>query len=313
MPSHELRYHLLDVFTTRAFGGNPLAVFADAADIPPALMPLIARELNLSETVFVLPPANSASAGRLRIFTPGAELPFAGHPTIGTACLLASLGRLPTADASGCVTLEEVAGNVDVRVQPAAAAGEAPFAQLASPQPAEFRASPLDREALARMLGIGVEDIPDDPLHGPAAASCGVPFLFVPLRDRAAVGRCRLDAAGWAALLADTWAPHLFVHAFDAEQPHSDIRARMFAPGMGIAEDPATGAAATALAALLASRTGTDGTHRWRVEQGFEMGRPSILDIEADVTDGAVVAARVGGHAVIVGEGTLRLPVDFLA
>lgn len=311
MPPHELHYHLLDVFTREPFGGNQLAVFADATEIAPSLMPLIARELNLSETVFVLPPANAAHACRLRIFTPGAELPFAGHPTVGTASLLASLGRLPLAGGEGSVVIEEAAGEVRVQVRAAKGRG-APFAQLSAPQRPEFRPSPVAREALAAMLGIGAQDVPDGPSHAPAAVSCGVPFLFVELRDRAAIGRCRLDTAAWAAQLADGWAPQVFVFAVDDEDSGS-IRARMFAPALGIAEDPATGAAATALAALLATRAGRDGTHRWSVHQGVEMGRPSLLEIEADVMGGVVTAARVGGHSVIVGEGTLRLPRDFEA
>lgn len=309
MTLRELHYHLLDVFTQQPFGGNQLAVFADAAEIPPSLMPSIARELNLSETVFVLPPANEAHACRLRIFTPGAELPFAGHPTVGAACLLASLGRLQLDGGAGHVVLEEGAGPVGVQVRTGVDGGAA-FAQLSAPRRPEFQGSPVAREALARMLGLNEHDVLDDPAQAPAAVSCGVPFLFVALRDRDAVGRCRLDTAAWAAQLAGSWAPQVFVYAFDAELPHSNIRARMFAPALGIPEDPATGSAATALAALLASRAGADGTYRWRMEQGFEMGRPSILDIEADVRDGSVNAARVGGHAVVVGEGMLRLPRD---
>ena len=303
----ELHYHLLDVFTRELFGGNQLAVFADAAEIPPALMPRIARELNLSETVFVLPPTTDDRAFRLRIFTPGAELPFAGHPTVGAACLLAALGRIPLQDHRAHILVEEAAGDVPVLVH-ADAAGDAAFAQLTAPQRPEIREATLAREELAAILGLAPDDVLDDPAHAPAAVSCGVPFLFVALRNRGAVRRCRVDTGAWAAQLAGTWAPQLFVYAFDAERDQSQIRSRMFAPGLGIAEDPATGSAAAALAALLASRAGTDGTHHWRVEQGFEMGRPSILEIEADVAGGAVTAARVGGHSVIVGEGTLRIP-----
>lgn len=296
-------YHLLDVFTQEPFGGNQLAVFADATAIPPDLMPRIARELNLSETVFVLPTASPGALRRLRIFTPGMELPFAGHPTVGTACLLASLGVVG-GQGSGEILLEEGVGNVRVRVH--AGSGSAPsFAQLSAPQPADIREAPLDRARLAHLLTLGIDDVLEDDAHGPAAGSCGVPFLFVPLRNRGALCRCRLNAGAWESSLASTWAPHVFAYTFDAEREQSQIRARMFAPAMGIAEDPATGAAATALAALLAARAGRDGTHHWRMEQGFEMGRPSILELEADVVGGRVTDARVGGHAVVVGGGRL--------
>ena len=296
-------YHLLDVFTQEPFGGNQLAVFADAAPIPPELMPRIARELNLSETVFVLPASARGAIRRLRIFTPGMELPFAGHPTVGTACLLASLGALDGAERAD-IQFEEGVGNVRVRVH-AGRDGAASFAQLSAAQPAEIRDAPLDRTGLAALLNLGNDDVLEDDAGGAASASCGVPFLFVPLRNRGALRRCRLDTGRWDTALASTWAPHVFVYTFDAEREQSQIRARMFAPAMGIAEDPATGAAATALAALLASRAARDGTHHWRMEQGFELGRPSILELEADVVAGRVTDARVGGHAVVVGGGRL--------
>lgn len=302
----EHRYHLLDVFTHEVFGGNQLAVFRDGARIAPELMPQIARELNLSETVFVLPATDAGALHRLRIFTPGAELPFAGHPTIGTACLLASLGELDTAARPVEIVLQEAGGNVRVRVH-AGGDGEPSFAQLTAPQAPEIRASPLTTAQLASLLGLGPADVLHDAAHAPAAASCGVPFLFVALRDRGAVRRCRLNLGVWESEVAGTWAPHVFVHAFDGEREQTQIRGRMFAPAMGIPEDPATGAAASALAGLLASRSGRDGTHHWRMEQGFEMKRPSILELEADVLNGVVTASRVGGSAVVVGEGVIRL------
>lgn len=299
-------YHLLDVFTREVFGGNQLAVFPDARNIAPELMPRIARELNLSETVFVLPPTAAGAAHRLRIFTPGAELPFAGHPTIGTACLLATLGTSGDSDAVGDLVLEEGVGLVHVRVHPGRDGAPA-FAQLTAPQPPEIRPTTLSHEQLAAMLTLGADDILASSPQVTAAASCGVPFLFVPLRNRGAVRRAHLNMAAWEAHAAATWAPHVFVYAFDGEREQSQLRARMFAPALGVPEDPATGSAATALAGLLASRIGRDGSHHWRVEQGFEMGRPSILEIEAEVHGGVVTAARVGGSAVIVGEGALHL------
>lgn len=300
------RYHLLDVFTDRVFGGNQLAVFADAAAVPPELMPRIARELNLSETVFVLPATDRAADHRLRIFTPGSELPFAGHPTIGAACLLAELGMTSSKGDASRLVLEEAAGNVDVRLR-REAPGQPMFAQLAAPVPLQVRSVATSSEVLAELLGLDVADLVTDAGRDAAAASCGVPFLFIPLRSHEAVGAVRLNLATWERHIASNWAPHVYVYAFDPELPGSDVRARMFAPAMGIAEDPATGGAACALAGLLAQRVGTDGEHHWRVEQGFEMGRPSILDLEASVRDGVVRETRVGGTAVMVGTGTLLL------
>lgn len=301
----DYRYHLLDVFTDAVFGGNGLAVFLDGRGIADATMQRIARELNLSETVFVLPPSSPGATHHTRIFTPGRELPYAGHPTIGTACLLALRGDVTLRDGAGRVVFQQGVGNVPVEVR--VADGAAPFAQLTAARPPEIRPSPLDRAALAALLSLDPDDVLDDPAHAPAAASTGGPFLFVALRDRAALARTVLDLARWSRELAGTWAPQVFVYAFDPERPGSDLRGRMFAPEMGILEDPATGSAATALAGLLATRAGRDGVHRWRLEQGFEMGRPSILELEAEVVRGSVTATRVGGNAVLVGSGELAL------
>lgn len=302
----DYRYHLLDVFTDAIFGGNQLAVFLDGRDIPDGTMQRIARELNLSETVFVLPPDTPGATHHTRIFTPGKELPYAGHPTVGTACLLALLGKAPLRDGAGTVVFQQGVGNVRVEVRMPGDASP-PFARLTAARAPEFRPSPIGRDALASLLSLDPADVLDDERHAPAAASTGGPFLFVALRDRGAVGRTVLDLARWSRELAGTWAPQVFVYAFDPERPGSHLRGRMFAPEMGILEDPATGSAATALAALLATRAGTDGVHRWRLEQGFEMGRPSILELEAEVAGGTVTAARVGGTAVLVGSGELRL------
>jgi trans-2,3-dihydro-3-hydroxyanthranilate isomerase len=293
----QLQYYLLEVFTREPGGGNPLAVFVDAASIAPPLMPRIARELGLSETVFVLPTTGAALA-RLRIFTPDMELPFAGHPTIGTACLLASLG------ASGhSMTLEEGVGDVDVRVR--TGDGQAPpWAQLSAAARPEIRPSPLEPARLAALLSLAESDIQTgSPLAPPpAGASCGVPFLFIPVRERGSLARCRLDVAEWDAHVAGSWAPHVFAYSTNgASSEGGELHGRMFAPAMGIVEDPATGAAATALAGLLAHHAGREGTHRWTLSQGVEMGRPSTLELEADVADGEVVACRVAGHSVIVG------------
>ena len=303
------RYHTLDVFTDRLFGGNPLAVFPQAAGLTSTLMAAIARELNLSETVFMFPAETAEGTRKLRIFTPGSELPFAGHPTLGAAHLLAALGDVVlagTGESTARIVFEEGVGPIEVTVR--GEHGVPVFSQLVAAVRPEVGPRPPSRERLARILGLEIGDI----LTGewaPAAVSCGVPFLFVPLASRRAVARARLDHGGWVQDLSTYWAPHIFLFAREGELPGSDLHARMFGPAMGISEDPATGAAASALGGYLASRSPQrDGTLRWTLEQGFEMGRRSLLYIEADVADRQVQAIRVGGRSVIVGEGAIVLP-----
>lgn len=301
------KFHTLDVFTDRVFGGNPLAVFPDADGVPPAMMQRIARELNLSETVFVswnAPPEGADC--RVRIFTPGTELPFAGHPTIGTAFLLAMLGRLREEDGAARVVLGETVGPVPVEVR--MEDGRPVFAMLSAARLPETGPPPPPPAVVAQLLSIGEEDLGGS--LGTAYATSGVPFLFVSVRDRAALARARVDAGAWERHLAGAWGPHLYAVTDDADGD-ATLRARMFAPAMGIPEDPATGGAVTALAALLAARDAAgDGTLRWVVEQGVEMGRPSRLHVEADVRGGALAAVRVGGSAVPVSEGEMMLPAE---
>lgn len=298
------RYHTLDVFTDRLFGGNPLAVFTDARGISDAQMQAVARELNLSETVFVLPP-EAGGTRRVRIFTPGSELPFAGHPTVGTAILLVALGEVPAQEGETEVVLEEGVGPVPVRVR--VRGGSPDFAQLTAAQPPVVGPAPA-REELAALLGLAPADLSDD--WEPAMASAGVGFTVIPLRDVAALGRARLDLTAWERVLAHTDAPG--VYPVVPAAPGETVRVRMFAPAMGIPEDPATGAAAAALAGYLA-RDAQQGTLRWTVEQGEEMGRPSTIYLEADVYNGIVLRSRVGGSAVMVSEGTMEIPTDTAA
>jgi trans-2,3-dihydro-3-hydroxyanthranilate isomerase len=300
------RFYTADVFTDRAFGGNPLAVFPDGRDLSSEQMQRVARELNLSETVFVCPAERPRHTRRLRIFTPSAELPFAGHPTIGTAHVLASIGEIALERDVTNIVFEEGVGSVPVRIH--ARDGRPIFAQLAAPRLPEFGPPPPSLETIAATVSL----CPSDLLRaeaGPQAVSCGVPFLFVPVRDKEAIRRVRVNREQWERSLSSYWAPHLYVFAYDAEVNGSSLRARMFAPALGIEEDPATGAAATALAGYLGVRDGrSDATLRWRIEQGFEMGRPSILHVEADKRDGAIISIRVGGASVLVSEGTMEVP-----
>lgn len=299
----KLAFHTLDVFTDRPFTGNPLAVFPHAPALSDAQMQTIARELNLSETVFVRPPEQGGLA-KLRIFTPGAELPFAGHPTIGTAFLLAGLGLAPTSDGEAEIVFEEGVGPIRVRLR--SNGGELRFAQLEARGP-ELGPRPPRVPALAAMLGLGEDDL-DHPTLGPTFVSAGGRFLVVPVRDVDALGRARLQMAEWQRTLAEEWSPQVYVVAGDPDFPEP-LRVRMFGPAIGIPEDPATGAAAVAFAGLLGVRDPRpDGVLAWTLLQGIEMGRPSRLEIEAVKRGGEVVATRVGGTAVRVSSGEMECP-----
>jgi trans-2,3-dihydro-3-hydroxyanthranilate isomerase len=294
-----MRYRFLtsDVFTDRIFGGNPLAVFPDGRGLSTEQMQRVARELNLSETVFVLPPENPAHTRRLRIFTPGTELPFAGHPTVGTAIVLASIGEVPMTGEETRIVFEEGVGPVPVLIR--AEGGVPVFAQLSAAKLPVTGLKPPAVKELADLLSIDPGDIltGDD---APENVSAGVPFLFIPVRDRSVLARCRVRPD----------APELYVFSRDPELPGSDFRARMFGPGLGIPEDPATGGAVTAFGGYVGVRAPErDGTLRFTIEQGFEMGRPSLLHLEVDKRDGEVMAVRVGGGAVLVSEGTIEIPV----
>ena len=292
-----LRYTTLDVFTDRPFGGNPLAVFCDQAELPTERMQAIAREFNLSETVFIVPPRDARALRRLRIFTPAREMQFAGHPTIGAVHALVDAG---IAGERNEFVLELEVGLVPIKVT--RREGAPPFLQLTAARVPETRGTAPSRAALAAMLGLEERDVLDDA----QAWSCGTPFLFVPVRDRAALARAKPDSAAWSEALSGAWTAEAFVFCRDPELPGSHLRARMFAPELGVFEDPATGSAAAALAGYLAAREpARSGTHQWIVEQGFEMGRPSILHVEVDTAEGKVSAVRVGGTAVKMSEGAL--------
>lgn len=302
----QYRFHTADVFTDRVFGGNPLAVLPEAEGIDEAAMQRVAAEFNLSETTFVLPPDDPAHTCRVRIFTPANELPFAGHPTVGTALVLAWSGRVP--EGTERIVFEEAVGPVPVALE--WREGRAVKATLSSARLPEIGPPSPAAEALAEVQGLEAGDLGGEApelARGAQGVSCGVPFLFVPLRDRDVLARCRVDTAAWERVMAGGWAHGLF--AFTLGEAAGEIRARMFAPTMGIVEDPATGGAVTALAGYLAPFAGkSDGTARWRVHQGVEMGRPSLLELAADLTGGAVSAIRVGGSAVPVSEGSIEVP-----
>jgi trans-2,3-dihydro-3-hydroxyanthranilate isomerase len=302
MPS--VNYVTVDVFTDRRFGGNQLAVFPDAREIPGELMLPITREFNFSETTFVLPPDDARHTRRVRIFTPEREMPFAGHPTVGTAHVLAHLGEIMLSGPDTRIVFEEGVGPVPVTIREHE--GRPVFAQLTAARLPETGPATPTAAALAEVLSIDAADILQNE-YAPEIVSAGLPFLFVPLTDRRAVGRARVRMDAWERVLAGYPARELFVFAFDPEREGSDVRARMFAPGLNVLEDPATGSACAALGGYLGARAPQhDGTLRWVVEQGFEMGRPSILEIETDKAAGAITGVRVGGSSVVVCEGKLH-------
>lgn len=295
----------LDVFTDRAFGGNPLAVLFDARGLSDAAMQRIAREMNLSETTFVLPPSDPANHHRVRIFTPTAELPMAGHPTVGTAFALASRGAVDLARAKSELRFELGVGPVPVEVE--CAEGRVVRATMRQPLP-HFGEERRDREAIAAMLGLREGQIASLPIQ---AVSCGVPFLIVPLRDAHAVAAARADAARCAALLDGFEAQEILCFTRECIADDARAHARMFAPRLGIAEDPATGGAAGPLAAyldryrVLERRELASG---FVVEQGIEMGRPSRIEVRLSFgAQGEIAGVFVGGACVAMSEGTLTL------
>ncbi len=295
------RFVTLDVFTDRALSGNPLAVVLETDGLDGNQMQAIAREFNLSETVFVLKPAEGEHRARLRIFTVHHELPFAGHPTVGTAVLLAILDRVTT---SADFVLEEGVGPVSCHVQVKGPRhGTATFAVPRLPEIVE--SEPVSVEACAQALGLDIADIGFDD-YRPVVASAGVPFVCVPLASRSALARIT-PSVGRLIRTFGVAADSVYVFCRD-EDGEGDLRARMFGASMGIAEDPATGSAAAALAAvLMAGERPADGFHAFDILQGVEMGRPSLVRLGLEVAEGALTGVTIGGGAVVVSEGALHL------
>ena len=308
-----LRFVTADVFTPVPFSGNQLAVVFGADSLPTDTLQKIAQEFNYSETVFVYPPDAAAHTRRIRIFTPGAELPFAGHPTIGTAHALVETGEVKATGDEITIVLGEGVGPVPVRVT--LKNGVPTFAQLTTAILPEERSVSLPVETLAEILSLDVDDLVVG-AHAPAAVSVGLPWLIVPVHTVDAVKRARVRTDAWQKHLAGTWASEPMVFAFARESDESllaphvrgcDVRARVFVPGLSVPEDPATGSANACLAGYLAKRTPRDGVLRWEVAQGIELGRPSRLSLETVKSNGAIQAVRVGGATVLVSEGTMKV------
>ena len=290
----------LDVFTRTRFTGNPLALVLDSAGLDTAAMQTIAREFSNPETVFVLPPENPANKARLRIFTPAAELPFAGHPTVGAAV---GLARLAGGAGRQSFILEEKIGPVSCTAQAHDAdSGQAEFQLPRLPQ--DVGQVP-EVAAMAGALDLSDGDIGGD--YPPARWSGGVAYTFVPVRSLAALARARPDATAFEKVFGIGGPAMVYVICTQTADPDHHLHARMFAPGNGIAEDPATGSAVAAFAGLYAAhRKPADGVRKLVVEQGYEMGRPSLMNLSLTISNGLLAAASIGGDAVVVTEGEIE-------
>lgn len=300
-----LRYHLVDVFADRRFCGNPLAVVEGADRLSADDMLRIAREFNLSETAFLQEPADPINSARARIFTPSRELPFAGHPTIGAAAVLATTRAADALARHGVViVLEEAAGlfRCDVGRK---RDGAAVYGEFALPAPPQKAGEPPAREAVARALSLDAGDIGFG-RHAPSVWSAGTPFVFAPLRSREALERARRDPGAFAAVAGT--AAGVYLYTQDTLDKEAAIGARMLANGLGFDEDPATGAAAAAFAGVAHEYENPgDGEHQIFIEQGRLLGRPSRLTLRMEVEGGRLAKVRVGGQVVQVAEGVLTI------
>lgn len=296
------RYHILDVFTDRAGAGNPLAIVLDADGLETPAMQAIAAEFGLSETVFVLPPEQERHRARLRIFTTQQELPFAGHPTVGSAVLLGTLDH-PATIGDVLFGLEETIGVVTCAVSLKTDGG---FARFQIPKLPEEAGAAADITLIAQALGLDKRDIGFEN-HHPCRFGAGVPFTFVPLRSLEAAGRAKPDLATWTQAFGSEGLGSAYLYTRDTVDPDASFHARMFAPGAGMPEDPATGGAAAALAGVVQHFDDLSaGDHLLRIEQGLEMGRPSVIELTLTIEGLRLVAASIGGSAVLVRNGILE-------
>ena len=294
-------YHfvLVDVFTDTMFGGNQLAVITDARGLSSAQMQKIAREFNFSETTFVLPAPTADARHVIRIFTPRAELPFAGHPTLGTAAVLSYLQLSPAADAHGTVIYEEAIGPIAVRVQPAR--GQTVFAEFEIVAALDMRPAPSLTD-LACAIGVAPSAVRET-----WCAGIGLPFCFVHLTDERAVDVAVVDHKLWQGIVARGCAPQLFLFCGDFTDGGM-LYARMLAPAIGIAEDPATGSACVGLVASLSERSPLrEAVLGLTIRQGIAMGRPSLLEAYAHRLEGRTHHLRLRGNSVIVAEGSIKI------
>ena len=299
-------YAIYDVFTNSGLAGNPLAVVFDGAGLDDQRMQAVAREFNLSETVFVLPPENPAHTARIRIFTPGKELPFAGHPTVGTAIALAERSK-ESRGVDFVSVLEEKVGPVRclIRCVPDAVS----FAEFDLPKLAAQLTAEFDRQKVADALCISAADIGFEN-HRLSLWSAGVPFVMVPVRDLKIARSIDFNALFWQKAMTAagdrTWSAYVYCRGGEDHTAH--FHARMFSPDMGITEDPATGGAVAAMSGAIHHFDALgDGHHALMIEQGVEMGRASHILLHIEAEQGKIARARIGGEAVKIATGQLYL------
>jgi len=300
----KLDFVTVDVFTDRQFAGNPLGVVLNAEGLTAGQMQSIAAEFNLAETTFVLPPKDPANTAEVRIFTPRYEMPFAGHPNVGTAFALARAGKsYGRAVPQDRVVFEEKAGLVPITLL--RDAGAISGARLASPQPLSV-GQDIPVDIIASACSLSPADI-ETGQHRPCIASCGAAFILAELKSRDALARAAARADVFQREVSKQPATSILIYTQVGEDG-PDIRARMFAPHHGIPEDPATGSANVALIGLLAKlRPEADLQLRKTIAQGVEMGRPSFLQADAEKKDGVVTATYIGGQCVSVMSGSIEL------
>lgn len=302
----KLTYHLLDVFTNQAFGGNQLAVFTDApSDISQATMQKIAKEMNLAEITFVFPPEDPNNDFRVRIFTPAVEMPMAGHPTVGTGYLLAHEGMISDIHGEKVVIFEEGVGPIKVTIR-ASEDGKPSQILMRQPLP-EFLDIYEDKQLIADMLSLSIDDLhPTAPVQ---VVTTGVPFLYIVINSLEAIQKIDLRLDIWGKHFKGTKAEQIFVTSPETQYERSTVHSRMFAPAFGIPEDPATGAASGPLGAYLV-KYGLAEAGDIVSEQGIEMGRPSFINIHIGVDGDAFTDIVIGGECVYMGHGTLILNED---
>lgn len=295
------RYKIYDVFADRALAGNPVAVVLEAEGLDSEAMQAIAREFNLSETVFVEPSENPAHSAKVRIFTPASELPFAGHPTVGTAVCVARERFDGPGEHDAVVVLEEGVGAVRCGVRISDGVG---FAEFDCPKLPERVGEAAAKKPIAAALGLDPTEIGFEN-HVPSLWSAGVPFHFVPLRNMGVLAKAAVRRTAWEPAFK---AGSAFLYTRETEGHDHSFRARMFAPVHGIDEDPATGSAVAAFAGPLHDFDSLrDGEHVAIFEQGYEIGRPSLIRLEVSVAGGALASVRIGGNAVEVAAGLLAV------
>ena len=296
----QLKYFTVDVFTNQRFGGNQLAVFPDASEIPENLLQKIALEFNFSETTFVYPPENSSNDCKVRIFTPGLEVPMAGHPTIGTSYILLSQDLVKPGN-KGFLMLEEKVG--DIRVDFVKDKQEYHSITMSQPLP-RFGPVEKDYELVAGILSVTSDEI--DQRYPIQSVSCGNNFLFVPLKNLNAINEAniRMELLKAASIHLDS--TELFLFTAETVYSTSDFHCRMFAPLYGVPEDPATGSGAGPFGCYLV-QNGISNGDRVIIEQGIEMGRPSILKVHIEGKKDGITRVQVSGDVVLVSEGKLYI------